>query len=254
MPLTTPFSFQLYSARNFPPPDAQLATIAKHGFTNVETFGPWYEDVGRSKALFDKHKLTSASGHYALALIDAEPDKVLALARALGQSIIIAPYLMPDERPKDRAGYQALGARLAKAAALFKGHGLRFAWHNHDFEFVALPDGSYPIEHLIHGDVLLEADLAWMVRAKADPAVWVKRYAGRMPLVHVKDIAPVGEKSDEDGWADVGTGILRWSMLWPLCVASGAEIMVAEHDNPKDFDRFARVTGAAMQTYAKGSR
>ena len=41
MTLTHPLGVQLYSGRKFPPVEAQLATIARHGFTNVETFGPY---------------------------------------------------------------------------------------------------------------------------------------------------------------------------------------------------------------------
>ena len=93
-----------------------------------------------------------------------------------------------------------------------------------------------------------------MIRGGADPRRWIERYRGRIPLVHVKDIAPAGEKKDEDGWADVGTGTVPWTELWPLCVAAGAEIMVAEHDNPNDFDRFAHVSAAAMRSYSNGDR
>ena len=48
------------------------------------------------------------------------------------------------------------------------------------------------------------------MRGGADPRRWIERYRGRIPLVHVKDIAPAGEKEDEDGWADVGTGTVPW--------------------------------------------
>ena len=44
------------------------------------------------------------------------------------------------------------------------------------------------------------------------------------------------------------------AQLWPLCVAAGVEMMIAEHDNPSDFDRFARISAAAMRGYAKGDR
>ena len=99
-----------------------------------------------------------------------------------------------------------------------------------------------------------EADLAWVVRGGADPRHWIELYRGRIPLVHVKDIAPAGDNADEDGWADVGAGIMPWSELWPRCVAAGAETMIAEHDNPSDFDRFARVSAMAMRSYTKGEQ
>jgi sugar phosphate isomerase/epimerase len=146
------------------------------------------------------------------------------------------------------------GARLAQISARLAAEGLRFAWHNHDFEFSALPDGSFPIEHLLGDAVLWEADLAWVSRGGADPEHWVARYRGRIPLVHVKDIAPAGDKADEDGWTDVGTGVMPWPKLWAQCVAAGAEIMVAEHDNPSDFVRFARVSADSMRRFAAGAR
>jgi len=252
MPLTHPLTIQLYCARNFPPVEAQLATIARHGFDNVETFGPFYEDPARTSRLLREHGLTAKSGHFALAMAEEQPARTRDIAVTLGIETIIVPYLMPDQRPTDRAGWAGLGARLETMAAAFAARGLRFAWHNHDFEFVALPDGSFPIEHLLGQSLLWEADIAWMVRADADPKLWIERYRGRIPLVHVKDIAPAGQKADEDGWADVGAGIMPWRDLWLQCVAAGAEIMVAEHDNPNDFDRFARVSAQAMRGFAKG--
>ncbi|MGO7580430.1 sugar phosphate isomerase/epimerase, partial [Rhizobium ruizarguesonis] len=80
----------------------------------------------------------------------------------------------------------------------------------------------------------------WVVRSGNDPKHWRKRYSGCVPAVHVKDLALPGEKVDEKGWADVGTGVVPWAELWPLSVESGAKIMIAEHDQPSDYDRFAR--------------
>jgi sugar phosphate isomerase/epimerase len=254
MALTHPFSMQVYSARKFPPHAAQLATMAKHGFTNVELHAAFYEDLAETKALLAQYGLTSASGHFSLALAEESPRRVVEIAHALGMKNIVIPYLMPDERPNDRAGWQALGARLNKLSDIFSPDGFHFAWHNHDFEFAPLSDGSLPIEHVLGDRLLWEADLAWVVRGKADARHWLRRYAGRVPLVHVKDIAPAGEKADEDGWADVGRGTMGWQDLWPAAVAAGAEVMIAEHDNPSDFDRFASNSAASMKNYANGAK
>ncbi len=249
---TYPLGMQLYSGRKFPPLETQLATIARHGFTNVETFAPFYDDVLATKRMLDAHGLSARSGHFSVAMLEGQGERVVDIARRLGVEIVVAPYLSPAERPTTVEGWRALGARLLRIEARLSAAGLRFAWHNHDFEFEALADGSLPIEHLLGDRLLWEADLAWVVLGGADPRHWIERYRGRIPLVHVKDIAPAGDKTDEDGWADVGTGTLPWSELWPQCVTAGAEMMIAEHDNPSDFDRFARVSAAAMRAYAKG--
>ncbi len=254
MALTHPLSMQVYSARKFPPHAAQLATMAKHGFTNVELHAAFYDDLAETKALLAQYGLTSVSGHFSLALAEGRPKHVVEIAHAFGMKNIVIPYLVPDERPSDRAGWQALGTRLDKLNDIFSSDGFRFAWHNHDFEFAPLSDGSLPIEHVLGDRILWEADLAWVVRGNADPRHWLKRYAGRVPLVHVKDIAPAGAKADEDGWADVGHGTIGWPDLWPAAVAAGAEVMMAEHDNPSEFDRFARNSAASMKSYVNGAK
>ena len=185
-------------------------------------------------------------------MIEKDLPRALEVASALGAAFVVAPYLLPDVRPTDAAGWTALGQRLARCRDALAKHDLRFAWHNHDFEFAGLPDGSCPIEHLLREGVDWEADLAWIVRGKADPKVWIERYRGHIPLVHVKDIAPAGENASEDGWADVGAGVLPWADLWNRAVEAGAQIMIAEHDNPADFDRFARVSAGTMRKLAKG--
>jgi sugar phosphate isomerase/epimerase len=255
MALTDPISFQLYSARNFPPLDRQLAMLAAEGYTNVEPYSAFYGDVGAAKRLLDVNGLKARSGHFGLDQLEREPEAVLSIAQALGMDFVIVPYIVPESRPTDRAGWVAFGQRLARAGAPVRAKGLRFGWHNHDFEFRPLPDGSFPIEHVLADDgVLWEADIAWIARGEADPRPWLRRYAGRIPLVHVKDIAPAGQKRDEDGWADVGSGTLPWQDYWDLAVASGAEVMIAEHDNPSDFGRFAHASAEAMQAMAKGGR
>jgi sugar phosphate isomerase/epimerase len=249
-----PLGMQLYSGRKFPPVASQLATIAHAGFTNVEPFGPFYDDIEATRGMLGVHGFSVFSGHFSLAMLEEETARAISAAKRLGIAIFVAPYLLPDRRPDTKAGWQAMGARLSAIAATLGEVGLRFAWHNHDFKFRPLEDGSLPIEHLLGEDLCWEADLAWVVRGGADPRKWLLHYRGRVPLVHVKDIAPLGANAEEDGWADPGAGVLRSDELWPLCVAAGAEAMVAEHDNPSDFERFARVSAAAMRACAGGDR
>jgi len=108
---------------------------------------------------------------------------------------------MPDQRPGDAAGWQAFGKRLARVGEAAAAAGLGFAWHNHDFEFKPLADGSIPLKHILDSapGVGWEIDVAWVVRGGADPLKWINDYASRIVAVHVKDIAPKGEAADEDG-------------------------------------------------------
>ena len=250
MPPRPLLSFQLYSARNFPPLDEQIAMLASLGYENVEPFGALLDQADALGTLLRRHGLTAKSSHVALEALETGLPAAASTLRSLGTELAVAPYLVAEQRPGDAAGWASLGERLAAVAGKLKAEGLRFAWHNHDFEFRPLADGSMPIEHLIVGDVLWEADLAWVAKADVDPLPWLDRYSGRVPALHVKDIAPAGEKADEDGWADVGTGVLPWPALWRAAMAAGAEMAIAEHDNPSDARRFAAASLDAMRAMA----
>ncbi len=56
-----------------------------------------------------------------------------------------------------------------------------------------------------------------------------------------------GERQDEDGWTDIGSGTMDWPGLWSACQALGAPWMVVEHDNPMRPDIFARASLAFLK-------
>jgi sugar phosphate isomerase/epimerase len=84
-----------------------------------------------------------------------------------------------------------------------------------------------------------EMDVAWVVRGGADPLAWIGRHGDRITTAHVKDIAAAGECLNEDGWADVGHGIMDWKALTDALRGAGVDLFVMEHDKPSDARRFA---------------
>lgn len=251
------FGFQLYSARNFPPLSDVYTLLNESGYADVEGFGPVYGDMDEAagkalKAELDAAGLAMPTAHFSIDALEADPEKVIAFAKAVGIEFVICPYLLPDQRPSDVAGWKAFGARLQKASAPYKAAGFAFGWHNHDFEFAALDDGSVPLDHIFEGgpDLSWEADIAWIVRGKADPFAAIEKYKDRVLAVHVKDIASAGENADEDGWADVGHGTVPWEKLMVFIRENTkARYFVAEHDNPNDLKRMATRSIASFKTY-----
>ena len=238
-------SYQLYSSRNFPPLGETLAMLADLGYDAVEGYGALYADdaqLAELTAALGKSGLAMPTGHFGLAQLEAEPGKVLALARTLGITRLYCPYLMPDDRPTDAAGWRAFGARLQAAGRPIRDAGLGFGWHNHDFELRPLPDGQVPQDLIFEGgpDLEWEIDVAWVLRGGADPAAWIARYAPRITAAHLKDIAPAGQNANEDGWADLGEGTVPWRALMADLRHTPCEIFILEHDNPSDHARFAR--------------
>ena len=249
-------SFQLYSARNFQPFSEVFKVLKAAGYTQVEGYGALYASlddgsVKATKADLDANGLSMPTAHFGIDMLEDEVDRVLEIASTLGIEAIYCPYLMPDQRPTDAAGWTAFGARLQKASAPYRAAGLDFGWHNHDFEFQALSDGSFAQDRIMDGgpDLSWEADIAWVVRGGADPFPWIEKYAGRITAVHVKDIAPSGENTDEDGWADVGHGTMPWADLMTALSKTKAKHFIVEHDNPKDIERLAKRSIQSIQSY-----
>lgn len=240
-------SFQLYSARNADL-DETLKMVAGLGYAQVEGWGGLYGDPKALRAKLDANKLTMPTAHIGLNDLE-DTDKCLKIIETLGIKVAICPWLPPEGRSSKADGWKKLGEKLEKLAAIYNKAGIKFGYHNHDFEF-ARYDGKFAMDHLLAAapSVLAEVDVAWVVRGQADPARWLQENGQRIIAIHVKDIAPHGEAKDEGGWADAGTGVVPWAALLPFAQkVTKAEYFVAEHDNPSDVKRFATRSIAAIR-------
>jgi sugar phosphate isomerase/epimerase len=248
----TDFSYQLYSSRNFPPLADTLRMLADLGYAQVEGYGALYADPSSlgvlEKGLADTG-LAMPTGHVSLDMCRDDPKRVLEIAKALDMKGVIVPFIMPDQRPKDAAGWANFGADLAKIGKVYQDAGLFFGYHNHDFEMVPLAGGELPLDILLAADdsLMLEFDVAWSVRGNYDPLKVIARHGRRLKAAHVKDIAPAGQNAKEDGWADVGHGTMDWPALMNALRKVGCTYFVMEHDNPSDHRRFASRALAAAK-------
>jgi sugar phosphate isomerase/epimerase len=247
----TAFSYQLYSSRNFQPLDKTFAMLRDLGYSRVEGYGSLYNDPAQLKQDLDTSGLSMPTGHFGIDMLENEVERVLEIAKLTGMKAIFCPYLLAENRPDSADGWQGFGERLARIAVPYQAAGYRFGWHNHDFEFEPLSDGTVPLEHILNAspDLAWEADIAWIIRGGADPVEWIKCYSSQIIAVHVKDIADTGSNVDEDGWEDVGHGTVDWPGLFAVLRDTPTEFFVIEHDNPSDDHRFARRSLQAAQQF-----
>lgn len=241
-------SLQLYSARNYSSITETFRLLAELQISFVEGYRGLLERPEQTADALAKHGIEMHSAHLLLSQIEADFDGVIAKAARLGIARIYAPYLDAGERPDTHAGWEQFAQRLASAGERLAAHGIRFGWHNHDFEFVPTEDGSVPMRVILETapEVEWQADLAWIHRAGEDPRAWIDAYGARITAAHVKDAAPAGV-TDEDGWCDLGEGEMNWPALLTALRAKGCDLFVLEHDNPADFPRFARRSAKAFR-------
>lgn len=240
----TNFSYQLYSSRNFSPLENTFKMLSELGYVGVEGYGALLADIEDPKelrALLDQSNLVMKSSHVGLDLIKSDPQKVIEMAKTIGIEKVYGPHLQEDDRPKNAKGWIDFAKTLAELGKPLNDAGLGFGWHNHNFEFVPLEDGQIPMEIMLDEaqNLEMEFDVAWCVKADRDPIEFIKKYTSRITAAHLKDIAPAGECADEDGWADVGYGIVDWPTIYGELKTVGTELLIMEHDNPSDHNRFA---------------
>jgi sugar phosphate isomerase/epimerase len=250
MSITDVLSIQLYTMRSLGDLDRILDAVAEAGYRHVETVGSHLDDAATTRAKLDARGLDAPSSHVSLAALRERPDAVVDACRTLDCGELFMPAVPPDQRDMAAAGWRALGQELGEMAERLQGQGIRLGYHNHHWELEPKEGGRTALELIFEAaggsPLTWQADVAWLVRGGVEPKAWLERYRSRLTSAHVKDIAPTGQNEDEDGWADVGAGVLDWHDLWQACRRAGARWMVVEHDKPKDPARTARASFAYL--------
>lgn len=166
----------------------------------------------------------------------------LRLARALrdGES---GPDLVTDIASNMTiSDWRDIARRLNETAASLTRRGLRLAYHNHNVEFLKLPDGRTPFDLLLSETepalVDLELDVGWVAAAGLEPATMVERHASRIRQVHLKDLAPTPVNTAlRMNPADLGQGIIDWKTLLPVLQRAGIEHLYVEQEPPFERSR-----------------
>ncbi|HUB42042.1 MAG TPA: sugar phosphate isomerase/epimerase [Streptosporangiaceae bacterium] len=225
MPTTNPPALQLYSVREQLPGDRKgvLERIAAAGYGAVEAFNV-LSDTDGLRADLDAAGLAVSSVH---AIPSGEHGAgVLAAARTLGAGTVIVPFFPPD-RFADADSVAEVAGELNEMAARAADAGLRFGYHNHDFELSCVVDGRPALEVLagsLDDNVLLEIDTYWAAVGGQDVPALLGRLGDRVRFLHVKD----GPITKDDPMTAVGAG--RMPVAEILAAAPSAEWHIVELD------------------------
>lgn len=233
-----------------------LQLLSETGYQFVEGYSAQFQtdqSVAELEAGLGENSLTMPSAHFSLSMIQNDPERIIQICRQLGIGAVIMPFLMQPLRPRTREGWLSFGHMMSDMAKPLLDAGLTFAYHNHDFEFVHIIEGGRPIDLIMEAsqDIQLEFDAVWAARAGELPELWIEKYAERIQFVHIKDMALPDRNLNEDGWADIGYGVLDWQALWAALDKANVEYRYVAHECPADQWRFARRSFATLSGYEK---
>ena len=215
--------------------DGTLARVAGIGFREVEFAGYFNRTPEQVKGALTHLGLTAPAGHMPYeSLADAASwEKILDASNRIGHQYAIIAWT-PAEVRRTMDDWKRVAERFNWAGRKAKEAGLGFAYHNHDFEFKAL-NGQIPFDLLLAETdpelVKIEMDLYWITLGGFDPLQYFRRFPGRFPMVHVKDMKKGGAHPQ---MVDVGKGDIDFRNIFARRDEAGIRHFFVEHDEPSD--------------------
>jgi sugar phosphate isomerase/epimerase len=233
--------------------DGTLEAIAEIGYRDIEFAGLHGLTAREVKGRLDALGLSAVSSHQEVSTLGDGWRQAVDDAAELGQSLIVVPYINSGDRSWDDLARFADAFNAAGEVA--RASGLRFGYHNHDWEHRRRDGGETPMEFLLRSTdpelVDWQMDVYWTVQGHDDaraPFWQLEKYGDRVTSLHVKDRTGGGDM------VDVGAGVIDYGRFIRLAQRSGRVGHVfVEHDEPENaiesvrasFNHLRRVLGTA---------
>ena len=223
-------ALQLYTVRDIAEKDpvGMLRTVAALGYPAVQMAGTYGMSAADLRRTLDDLGLAVAGAHVPLDALEEDIDREIAYYKGLGTIDLVVPALRPERRDSAE-GYRQVAASLNQIGSRCREAGARLSYHNHAFEFERFGEKN-GLDILLGetdpGLVFFEPDVYWIQYGGADPAALIRQYAGRCPIVHLKDMTADASRT----FAEVGEGILDWPAIFKASEDNKAEWYVVEQD------------------------
>jgi Xylose isomerase-like TIM barrel. len=245
-----------------------LKKVAEMGYTNIELAG--YNDgkIGQLsmvefKKMADDASLEIISSHLnppTPVYTDRNKQMIMDFWKkatdehaSIGCKLIIQPG-QPSTRNTEEVAF--VGEIFNGAGEIAKAGGLSFGYHNHDGEFARVIPGGIeafagrrfsgirtPGSDIIYDGmikntdpslVFFELDVYWCVIGQQDPVEYMKKYADRIKVLHIKDKAVLGQ-----------SGMMNFEMIYKQAYTNGIKDFFVELEGVRGMTQFEGVKGCA---------
>jgi sugar phosphate isomerase/epimerase len=230
---------QLYTVRDTigANPEAVLKTIQDIGYKEVEVV---YASLSSIWPALKQTQLKPVSVHVNTDIFlkgGAKLHAAIADVKEHGFQYIVMPYIPPAERG-GLDTFKKLAETLNQAGEKTKAAGLTLCYHNHAFEFEPM-GGTTGLELMLKEThkslVSLELDIFWVSVAGHDPVSLLKKYSGRVALMHLKDkksgfATQYNEDVPKDTFKEVGNGSVDIPAVLAAAKKAGVHHYFVEQD------------------------
>jgi sugar phosphate isomerase/epimerase len=226
--LKKPIALQTFTVRDDLAKDFKgtIEQVAKMGYAGIELGG----DTGgmapaECRKFLDGLGLKVLSWHAPIEQLSGDTQAVIDYAQVFGLKFVGCPFASGQRA----ADYYQIAKTLEKAGATLKDAGLRLVYHNHAHELTRF-GGHYAIDIILanskHDCLAWELDTFWVKTGGEEPQDYIRKYAGRVPLLHLKDRTA----GPNPTFAEVGEGTLNWTEIFSAADEAGTEWYIVEQD------------------------
>jgi sugar phosphate isomerase/epimerase len=222
-----PISVQLYSLRELAAKDfvAVLKAVSNIGYPYVEFAGLHGKTAREIRKVLDEEGLKASSTHGPI-FDPTKYSQVADEASTIGYKHLVSGFGRADFETDDAV--KVMADKVNAAVSFYSPKGFTVNLHNHEWEFQK-PERFHKLMELCP-KAGPQLDIYWVKVGGCDPVEMIRRYAGRVRVIHVKD-GPADAANRALPMTAVGQG----RMDIPGCIRaaemSGCEFLTVELDN-----------------------
>ena len=211
-----------------------LKRVADIGYKYVQVSGVCEYDPHWLKGELDKNGLECVLTHIPPEKLLEDAQKVAKAHDAFGCKHIGLGHRAYSEGTQKQDLERFINQFGPVARALKQGNKY-FMYHNHDQEFQKV-DGKVILEHIADAfdpdELGFVLDVFWVQAGGGDPAYWLEKFNGRVPVIHLKDYA-YGKKM-----AVIGEGNINFERIFEKAEKANTQYMMVEQDDCNGQDPF----------------
>jgi len=227
-------ALQLYTVRDLAKNDLQgtLKKAAEMGWRYVQWSGMPALPADKIRAALEKAGLKCIACHTSVESFEKDFDGQVAFWKTVGNSDLAPGGMMQDCTANLQAWLRG-AKRLDELGAKLRGVGMRLSFHNHTMEFEKFPNDPRTKHQILMDatkpeNLSAELDIAWAAAAGVDVPAYIRKLAGRVKVVHAKDVLIQGKRHTLTA---LGKGSLKWNEVFAAGKEAGIEWYVYEQDN-----------------------
>ena len=248
--------FQLYTARDYMTDpdiaDVALAKLAKAGYSEIHTAcTKGCVDDETLYKLCKKNGISIIGSHYDWNKIVNTPDAVMDTHDMWGTKNVGIGG-MPQEARENATNLRAFIKQFNETAEIYAKRGFKLTYHHHNFEFARIDGFKTMMDVLVEefdpATTAFVLDTCWVSAGGGDVVAWMEKLAGRVDILHLKDMALKKDKDDKKFYpyiTEVGHGNLSWDPIIKAAERIGVQNYIVEQDHNFLPDSIASLTFAA---------